>query len=1182
MTAPTGNGPGGRPAAPRGIDESRDATIDDPVMRRYFGDHRESKAMRARAEQAARALLETEEGVDGFIALRRGGFTADEAVGQIALLQRAGVISDRLGATNPVELTEAVRQGGIDEAMAGLDRAFSDDDLVGGIFSDLRSVTDKERNEVIVAADVMERSLIWAIHDHSLPAQGTPLGDATGRIDSIQLRDSVANNIAAAIGGGSGGKPEVKISDETVVRLGSAAVNRGWLRVEEVDQSGLVTAQTGLDGLNAGELLDLVEKSRGDGFPVYDMDDDQRVAFGSLIPERVRRQRAAIAGTGFESDRLRPRRLGADVDGAVAEQDEEASPKPDQATRGRSGAETLAFGSMVADDPEETRRIDNEIIAEQRAADAASEADLVGRPSVDADEPSTRSLTDTRTDAQVIAEMKDTQKRVTANYRRQLHANNVFAGKNARLSPDERLDEVNKEHDAMVGMMVVSVVGPLDRGINTQTVLAATTTAVAMWCMSPQFREMTAQYTDQLTKGLRDRVDAVKSSIRGKRMWDSVAKREEAAERADAVETSFRNRLSAIESTEGRVPMSYVSAADTLATTAEMAYTAMRTEGDPEATMGQYRDLVSGLEKQWTADGLEVSKVHAYARDLVGERAQTDPTYHAMFSELAGGRVRMTPQRMNEHTGKMGWDKRWQFPNGAKLSDTKSTFFNPRPPAPAEEHVGALGAAYAIDLTEAFNERGPEAAAQVILGYQNAPQLHGTGLSEAESSSPGAQPDVALAAQMRASVALQAALDDGYDPAMCSQIHAHALGEGFAAFAMDNPKAAEAIRSAYEPKMAVMSQRYREERLKETKVRSIPRPGPQFMQREEVLLGDGGEVRAVKGGPEGKSSKGDRQGGFGSTQPTSTGSSKESTNLATSTAGRNGRPEGGIERKEPVKTVTKEPGKDDLGSKRPGSLDSDKHTGGTKIEKKNLGDLTSDKRDRPASGRTGKASDSWAVAPDSPEARAARRFGDVEGLNPDGTIDVGAGAQSERRRRERVVAQRNERARAREAAANAARARQDGRNAASDAGDDVQRGLDHEVSEASGNREKGTSTWRADSQRKVAASASMAPKLPEARVQTPGQRQQAEGFNWSYDANRTSVQSKIETNYDNKATEGMVEEGRYSNSGAGFALKEGRVRRNQAVNAESRISAQMAQMREAAERQLRDAEKKKAEASPEL
>ena len=1180
MTAPTGNGPGGRPAAPRGIDESRDAMIDDPVMRRYFGDHRESKAMRARAEQAARALLEAEEGVDGFIALRRGGFTADEAVGQIALLQRAGVISDRLGAANPVELTEAVRQGGIDEAMTGLDRAFSDDGLVGEVFSDLRSATSKERNEVIVAADVMERSLVWAIHDHSLPVQGTPLGDATGRIDSIQLRDSVAGNIAAAIGGDPEGNPEVKISDETVVRLGSVAVNRGWLRVEEVGPSEIVIAQTGLDGLNAGELLDLVEKSRGDGFPVYEMDDAQRVAFGSLIPERVRRQRAAIAGTGFESDRLRPRRLGSDVEGAVAEQGEEVSPKPEQAVRGRSGAETLAFGPAAVDDPEETRRIDNEIISEQRAVDAASEADLVGRPSTDVDEPSTRSLTDTRTDAQVITEMKDTQKRVMADYRRQLHANNVFAGKNARLSPDERMDEVNKEHDAMTGMMVVSVIGPLDRGINTQTVLAATTTAVAMWCMSPEFRDMTTQYTDQLTKGLRDRVDAVKSSIRGKRMWDSVAKREEAAERADAVETSFRNRLSAIESTEGRVPMSYVSAADTLATTSEMAYTAMRTEGTPDVTMGQYRELVSGLEKQWAADGLEVSKVHAYARDLVGERAQTDPTYHAMFSELAGGRVRMTPQRMNEHTGTMGWDKRWQFPNGAKLSDTKSTFFNPRPPAPAEDHVGALGAAYAIDLTEAFNERGPEAAAQVILGYQNAPQLHGSGLSAAESSSPGSQPDVALAAQMRASVALQAALDDGHDPAMCSQIHAHALGEGFAAFAMDNPKAAEAIRSAYEPKMAVMSQQYREERLKETKVRSIPRPGPQFIQREELPIGDGGEVRAVEGGPEGKSSKDDHQRGSGSTQPISTGSSKESTKPATSTVGRNGRPEGGIERKEPVK---KEPDKGDFGSKQPGSLDSDKHAGNTKIEKKNPGDFMAGKRDRPAQGQTGEASDGWGVAPDSPEAvSATSRFGDVEGLNPDGTINVGAGAQSERRRRERVVAQRNERARAREAAANAARARQDGRGTASDAGDDVQQGLDHEVAETSGNREKGTPTWRADSQRKVASSAPMVPKLPEARVQTPGQRQQAEGFNRGYDANRTSVQSKIETSYDNKATEGMVEEGRYSNSGAGFALKEGRVRRNQAANAEDRVSAQMAQIREKAERQVRDAEKKKAQASPEL
>ena len=326
--------------------------------------------------------------------------------------------------------------------------------------------------------------------------------------------------------------------------------------------------------------------------------------------------------------------------------------------------------------------------ASQRARPYSAESTMVGSPSV---EENVEAMRQASQQLQCEAAMKWAASDAKSN---------PFNAENLHKSTADARDQMRKNHDHFAGMMMMSAVAPLRKGLSAENLASVAGSIAIMWALSPKFRDYTDGIADKLMKG--SQADAEHKAANEKKgfLRKTVEERARSAKKAAKYLFGAKSEAQRMQDSDPvHAPYQVDSAATQLVNMSDNAYTAMREpNANVEVILRKYGKLIEELEQDWETQGLEREDVYQRARWIVGQQSMEDPTVAGRYIDTHTGNVQMSDnqsRRVNTPNGwaqQNTWDGNWVAGENQNVVIGRSAkFFTPRAPQRMQGH--ALSAA---------------------------------------------------------------------------------------------------------------------------------------------------------------------------------------------------------------------------------------------------------------------------------------------------------------------------------------------------------------------------------------------------------------------------------------------------------------------------------------------------------
>ena len=273
---------------------------------------------------------------------------------------------------------------------------------------------------------------------------------------------------------------------------------------------------------------------------------------------------------------------------------------------------------------------------------------------------------------------------------------NPFNKENLHKSTEDARNQMRKNHDHFAGMMMMSAVAPLRKGLNAENLVAVAGSVAIMWALSPKFRDYTDGITDKLMKG--SQTDAEHKAANEKKgfLRKTVEERARSAKKAAKLLFGAKSEAQRMQDSDpAHAPYQVDSAATQLVNMSDNAYTAMREpKANVEVILRKYGKLTEELEQDWEKDGLDREDVYERARWIVGQQSMEDPTVAGRYIDTYTGNVQMSDnqsRRVNTPNGwvqENTWDGNWVAGENQNVVIGRSAkFFTPRAPQRMQDHA---------------------------------------------------------------------------------------------------------------------------------------------------------------------------------------------------------------------------------------------------------------------------------------------------------------------------------------------------------------------------------------------------------------------------------------------------------------------------------------------------------------
>lgn len=274
--------------------------------------------------------------------------------------------------------------------------------------------------------------------------------------------------------------------------------------------------------------------------------------------------------------------------------------------------------------------------------------------------------------------------------------NNPFNSENLGKSTEEARDQMRGSHDQFAGMMMMSAVAPLRRGLDAENLAGVAGSIAIMWALSPKFRDYTDGFVDKLMNG--SKADAEHKATNEKKgfLRKSVEERARSAKKAAKIIFGAQSEAQRMQDSDpAHAPYQVDSAATQLVNMSDNAYVAMREpNANVEVILRKYGKLTDELEQDWEKQGLDREDVYERARWVVGQQSMDDPTVAGRYIDTHTGNVQMSNNQQQRVNGPDGWtenstwDGNWVAGENQNVVIGRSAkFFTPRAPQRLQDHT---------------------------------------------------------------------------------------------------------------------------------------------------------------------------------------------------------------------------------------------------------------------------------------------------------------------------------------------------------------------------------------------------------------------------------------------------------------------------------------------------------------
>lgn len=274
--------------------------------------------------------------------------------------------------------------------------------------------------------------------------------------------------------------------------------------------------------------------------------------------------------------------------------------------------------------------------------------------------------------------------------------NNPFNSENLGKSTEEARDQMRGSHDQFAGMMMMSAVAPLRRGLDAENLAGVAGSIAIMWALSPKFRDYTDGFVDKLMNG--SKADAEHKATNEKKgfLRKSVEERARSAKKAAKIIFGAQSEAQRMQDSDpAHAPYQVDSAATQLVNMSDNAYVAMREpNANVEVILRKYGKLTDELEQDWEKQGLDREDVYERARWVVGQQSMDDPTVAGRYIDTHTGNVQMSNNQQQRVNGPDGWtenstwDGNWVAGENQNVVIGRSAkFFTPRAPQRLQDHA---------------------------------------------------------------------------------------------------------------------------------------------------------------------------------------------------------------------------------------------------------------------------------------------------------------------------------------------------------------------------------------------------------------------------------------------------------------------------------------------------------------
>ena len=274
--------------------------------------------------------------------------------------------------------------------------------------------------------------------------------------------------------------------------------------------------------------------------------------------------------------------------------------------------------------------------------------------------------------------------------------NNPFNSENLGKSTEDARDQMRGSHDQFAGMMMMSAVAPLRRGLDAENLAGVAGSIAIMWALSPKFRDYTDGFVDKLMNG--SKVDAEHKATNEKKgfLRKSVEERARSAKKAAKIIFGAQSETQRMQDSDpAHAPYQVDSAATQLVNMSDNAYVAMREpNANVEVILRKYGKLTDELEQDWEKQGLDREDVYERARWVVGQQSMDDPTVAGRYIDTHTGNVQMSNNQQQRVNGPDGWtenstwDGNWVAGENQNVVIGRSAkFFTPRAPQRLQDHT---------------------------------------------------------------------------------------------------------------------------------------------------------------------------------------------------------------------------------------------------------------------------------------------------------------------------------------------------------------------------------------------------------------------------------------------------------------------------------------------------------------
>ena len=274
--------------------------------------------------------------------------------------------------------------------------------------------------------------------------------------------------------------------------------------------------------------------------------------------------------------------------------------------------------------------------------------------------------------------------------------NNPFNSENLGKSTEDARDQMRGSHDQFAGMMMMSAVAPLRRGLDAENLAGVAGSIAIMWALSPKFRDYTDGFVDKLMNG--SKADAEHKATNEKKgfLRKSVEERARSAKKAAKIIFGAQSETQRMQDSDpAHAPYQVDSAATQLVNMSDNAYVAMREpNANVEVILRKYGKLTDELEQDWEKQGLDREDVYERARWVVGQQSMDDPTVAGRYIDTHTGNVQMSNNQQQRVNGPDGWtenstwDGNWVAGENQNVVIGRSAkFFTPRAPQRLQDHT---------------------------------------------------------------------------------------------------------------------------------------------------------------------------------------------------------------------------------------------------------------------------------------------------------------------------------------------------------------------------------------------------------------------------------------------------------------------------------------------------------------